>query len=240
MSSLPPEGTAMKDWPIAERPRERLLTRGARALSDAELLAILLGSGTKGSNVMDLARKIQVCAQSVGGWQRLEPSDLDQVSGLGPARVASVLAALELGIRASDRQGIELGQSLTNSQMAFQACRAVIGGLPVEHFLVLSLDSRRRLLGQHVVAQGSLTQTLVHPREVMRPALRARAAAILVAHNHPSGDSQPSQDDHVVTQRVRAAADLMAIPLLDHLVLGADSYYSYADQHWSALRVAHA
>lgn len=233
-------GLSIKDWPAAERPRERLLTRGPRALSDAELLAILLGSGARGLSALDLARQVQAKAQAAGGWDRLEADDLQALPAMGPARIASVLAALELGARAGARKGAELGLAMSSSRLAEAACRGLIGGLPVEHFLVLSLDSRRRLLGQQVVSQGSLTQALVHPREVLRPAVRLRAAAIVVAHNHPSGDPEPSRDDHALTQRLRDAADLLAIPLLDHLVLGADSYYSYADQHWSALRGPHA
>jgi DNA repair protein RadC len=227
-----PAHLPIRAWPEGERPQERLLARGAQALSDAELLALLLRTGGRGQSAVELARQVQARAEQAGGLAALGAGGLMRLPGLGPAKAALLLAAVELG-RRSACTPVSPGERILTSRQAYEACRAELEACPQESLLVLALDAKHRLLGRKTVSLGTLTQSLVHPREVFRPALEWNAAAVLVAHNHPSGDPQPSAEDHQVTRRLRQAAALLGLGLLDHLVVGKGIYFSYADRAWT-------
>lgn len=220
----------LRAWPEEERPRERLRRQGARDLGDAELLALVLRNGTRGSSAVGLARRLQALAKSRGGLTRLDLNDLCTLPGFGLAKAASVLAALELGRRHA--RGSEAPAPLSGPQAARAALQGLLDGRREEHFAVLALDARRRVLAAELVSQGTLTQSMAHPREVFRSAIKLGAAAVVVGHNHPSGDPAPSPDDHAVTRRLRQAAELLGLPLLDHLVIGQGRLYSYAEAGW--------
>ena len=217
------------DWPAQERPRERLGALGARQLSDAELLAILLGTGGGGLSAFSLARKMQVLASARGGFQQLQRADLLTLKGVGSAKAAVVLAALEWGRRQIPERR---PAALTGPGAAVAALRPLLQGRREEHVAVLALDARRRVMAEELISQGTLTQSLAHPREIFRTAIKLGAAAIVVGHNHPSGDPQPSADDHGLTRRLREAAEILGIPLVDHIIVVQDACFSYAESGW--------
>jgi DNA repair protein RadC len=220
----------LRAWPASELPRERLRLRGARELADAELLALLLRNGTRGATALGLARRLQALAQARGGLTRLDLSDFCAIPGLGIAKAASILAALELGRRQALQGPLEAPLAGPGASVA--ALRGLLDGRAQEHFAVLALDARRRILAAELVSRGTLTQAMAHPREVFRSAIKLGAAAVVVGHNHPSGDPAPSPDDHAVTRRLRQAAELLGVPLLDHVIVGQGRHYSYAEAGW--------
>jgi DNA repair protein RadC len=219
----------MTAWPLQERPRERMAALGARQLGDAELLAILLRSGGAGASALTLARKLQALALSRGGFDRLQPADLLEVKGMGPAKASAVAAALEWG----RRQGrTRTAPALSGPAAAIEVLRPLLEGRQEEHVAVLALDARRRVSASELVSRGTLTQSLAHPREIFRTAIKLGAAAVVVGHNHPSGDPAPSPDDHALTRRLREAAEILGIPLVDHIIVGAETCFSYAETGW--------
>jgi len=201
----------------------------ARRLSDAELLAILLGTGGAGLSALALARRLQSLAAARGGFQQLQRADLVAIKGVGDAKAAVVCAALEWGRR---QVGEGPRAALAGPSAAVAVLRPLLLGLREEHVAVLALDARRRVLASEVVSQGTLTQSLAHPREIFRTAIKLGAAALVVGHNHPSGDPAPSPDDHALTRRLREAADILGIPLVDHIIVAQESCFSYAEKGW--------
>lgn len=209
----------LRDLPACQRPREKLCASGPGALSEAELLAVLLGSGLPGEDALSLARRLAGL-----GLERLATAsvaDLCRQRGLGRARAALILAALELGRRACQ----PAGPPVSSPEEAY-ALLADMAELRKEHFQALYLDSRRRLMRREVISIGTLTSSLVHPREVFQPAVERSAAALVVGHNHPSGDPEPSPEDLALTRRLRQAGEILGIELLDHLVIGRGRYVS--------------
>lgn len=216
------------DLPPESRPRERMLARGPAALADAELVALLLGSGPRGSSALDLAQRL---LQRFGGLHGLlhagEPA-LRAVSGLGPAKYALVAAVLELARRALV-EPMRSRRPLDHPAAVRDFLRLWLGGERVEVFVGLFLDQRHRLIEARQLARGSLAQAAVHPREVVRAALDLDAAALVVAHNHPSGVAEPSPADIGLTRRLRDALALVEMRLLDHLVVTRGEALSFAE-----------
>jgi len=220
---------SIRAWPAEERPRERLQARGARELADAELLALMLGSGSRKAPAMLLARQLQSLALARGGFRQLELADLQRVPGVGLAKAAVLLASLEWGRRQASQP---VAAPLGGPQGVVEALKPLLSGRREEHIAVLALDARRRILAAQLVSQGCLTSAMAHPREVFRAAVKLGAAAIVVGHNHPSGDPSPSQEDHALTRRLRDAAEVLGIPLLDHVIVGEGRAFSYAECAW--------
>ncbi|MEN5208116.1 DNA repair protein RadC [Stenotrophomonas terrae] len=221
----------IRDWPSAERPREKLLARGAAALSDAELLAIFLGSGLRGRDAVQTAREL---LQSHGPLRVLldrSAPQLAKLPGLGPARACQLSAALELGTRhlAAD---LERGQVLTDPAAAGRYFAQRLRHRPQEVFAVLFLDNRHRALAFEELSTGTVDSAEVHPREVLRQALAHNAAALIIGHNHPSGNPEPSAADRAITERLRQALALVDIRLLDHFVIGDGAPVSLAARGW--------
>ena len=220
----------LRDLPQGELPRERLIARGAEALSDAELLAILLRTGRAGENVLELARGIVARFQETGLSEILAmpPAEFARIPGIGMAKAATVLAALELGRRvqyaAKHRPYIHAAQDVQT------LLRPRLHGEKREHFLVLPLSAKNEVLMVADVSVGTLTNTLVHPREVYEPAIRCGAAHIVLAHNHPSGDPAPSTEDHRLTRVLKEAGTLLGIPVTDHVILGGDTFFSFSEE----------
>ncbi|MGL4574528.1 MAG: RadC family protein [Burkholderiaceae bacterium] len=217
------------DWPEDERPREKMAARGPQALSDAELLAILLRVGVAGKSAVDLARELIATFGSVGALLSASPKDIAKIKGLGPAKALQFQAALELGRRALSEQLQE--QPLLNSPSAVSDfLRLTYAGETAEVFMALYLDAQNRLIQAAPLFRGTLTQTSVYPREVVKAALACNAAALIVAHNHPSGAAEPSRADVALTQRLKDALALVDIRLLDHLVVAGNTVVSLAQR----------
>ena len=219
--------------PRGERPLERLYRLGPDALALAELLALLFRTGTRGSSSLDLAIRLLERFRSVQGLASAGDAELRAVSGMGPAKIAGLRAAFELGSRLA-RTPLRRGEKLQSPEQVYACFGPRLRGARQEVFYVLLLDSRSRLIGEVEVSRGSLNQSLVHPREVFAPALREHAAAILVLHNHPSGDPNPSREDHEVTRRLVRAGEILGVRLVDHVVVGAQGYRSFARSGWLA------
>ncbi|HEX7370363.1 MAG TPA: DNA repair protein RadC [Rhodanobacteraceae bacterium] len=215
---------SIKEWPEDERPREKLLSRGAAALSPAELVAVLVGSGMRGRSAVDMGRDLLAGA---GGVNALLTSDLAAVPGLGPAKRARLIAALELARRAL---GEELGTrtALVSPRDSAAFLKAQLAHKPYEVFACLFLDNRHRVLAFEEMFRGTLDGASVHPREVVRASLKHNAAAVILAHNHPSGVAEPSAADRNITRQLRDALQLVGVRVLDHLVVGAGEPTSMA------------
>jgi DNA repair protein RadC len=220
---------SIRELPRSDRPRERLIDLGAQALSSAELLAILLGSGGTGRTALQLGHT--VLAGAGGSLRRIamQPvAALTAVDGVGTARAATVHAALELGRRMACETRDD-GAPVRSPRDVVELFAARLQDLPVEEFHVAVLDSQHRLERDIMVTRGILNSSLVHPREVFREAIAERAAAIILVHNHPSGDPTPSADDRVVTEQLVAAGRLLDIPVHDHIIIGRGRYTSFAE-----------
>lgn len=212
----------------SNRPRERLMAHGPRVLADAELLAIIVGSGTGGWSALDLGRKLA----AGGGLMRLckaSPGDLLELHGLGEARACALVAAVELGRRALRAEEPE-HPVVSDSAAAYRILRPALSGLPREAFHMLLLDSKNRLIRDVRVAEGDMRTCSVPPREVVRRALNEGAAGVIFAHNHPSGDPEPSSDDLRLTAALREALERTGVKVLDHIVVGSRRYYSLTER----------
>jgi DNA repair protein RadC len=211
----------------ADRPREKLARAGVTALGDNELVAVILGQGGAGRNALDLAAAVLDRAGGPPGLSRLTLVDLQQVPGVGAARAAQILAAVELG-RRTLRAALERRQFLQPADVAAWLLPQ-FGGAPVEQFGTVLLDTKHRLISVRVVSVGSLDASAAHPRDVFREAVAARAAAVILFHNHPSGDPLPSRDDVAITRQLVAAATVLGIEVMDHVILGAATYFSFRE-----------
>lgn len=221
----------IRDWPEHERPRERLLAHGAGALSDAELLAIFVGSGPRGRSAVEHARALLAQAGTLRALLDRTPRQLAALPGLGPARACALAAALELGTRhlAAD---LARGEALTDPERAGEYFARRLRGLPHEVFACLFLDTRHRAIAFEELFRGTLDGAEVHPREVAKRCLAHNAAALIIGHNHPSGVSEPSAADRAVTERLRQALALVEVRLLDHFVIGDGPPCSLAARGW--------
>ena len=216
---------SMKDVAPQDRPREKLERLGAPGLGDNELVALVLGSGSRDAGALELANRLIACAGGVHGLTRIGLDRLRHVSGVGPARAAQVVAAVELGRRTLVRGVADRPRLATPRQLASYLLPQYGAGT-VEQFGIVMLDTRHRVIRVRIVSMGSLDSTIVHPREVFREAASASAAAVVLFHNHPSGDPTPSPDDLALTTRMVSAGDIMGIEVVDHVILADQQYYS--------------
>ena len=220
---------SIADWPPQERPRERLLAQGAGSLSDAELVAVCLRSGIRGKSAVDLARELIARYQGLAGLLGAGVSDLRRVKGLGAAKAAQLAAVLELARRAL-REELRAGSALTTPAAVRDYLRLTLGSRAHEVFVCVHLDAQHRVIGAEELFRGTLTQTSVYPREVVKAALAANAAAVIFAHNHPSGVAQPSQADELLTRQLREALALVDVKVLDHFVIAGNQALSFAER----------
>lgn len=215
----------MKDLPLHERPRERLVQKGDEALSTSELLAIILGSGTKEKPVTQLAQEILAHFATLRKLKEATLDDLCQIKGIGFAKAIQLKAALSLATRIH-REEIQTKYQVTTPEQAYLYLREYLAYEKREVFGVLLQDVRGCVIKWEMVSTGTLTQTLVHPREVFYPAIRNLAASLILAHNHPSGDPTPSEQDLIQTQRLIKLGSELGIPVLDHLIISSQSFIS--------------
>jgi DNA repair protein RadC len=226
----------MRDLSPHDRPREKMARLGVASLGDNELLALVLGSGTRGVTALHLANHLLEQTGGLHGLTRCLAGDLRHVSGVGSARASQILAAVELGRRTLVRAVAERPRLNTPRQIASYLLPQY-GSVAVEQFGIVMLDTKQRMIRIKVVSVGSLDTTVVHPREVFREAAAASAAAIVLFHNHPSGDPTPSTDDLVLTTRMVNAGDIMGIDVVDHLILADQRYFSLVESGRLAPRI---
>jgi DNA repair protein RadC len=219
----------MKGIAEHDRPREKLARMGAGALGDNELVAIVLGHGQPRASALDLANSVLAAVGGVDGLARAAHGELTRIRGIGAARAAQVLAAVELG-RRSVAQSVRERAQMTSPRTVAEYLMPQYGNRRVEQFGVLLLDTKRRVLRSTVLSVGTLDASIVHPREIFREAVAGGAAAIVLFHNHPSGDPEPSREDTRLTERLVAAGLLMGIDVLDHVILGDARYFSFREK----------
>ena len=222
----------IREMPADDRPREKLLARGADALTDAELIAIQLRTGLVGANAVQVAGQLLAQFGSLTGLSRCTLDELSAIPGIGPAKAMQLVATFKLGQRLA-KETYALAK-IDTPELVYELLAAEMRGLHKESLRVLLLDTRYRLLRTEQISLGSLNESIAHPRDVFRPAIISSAYAVVVVHNHPSGDPSPSQADHSLTRRLAEAAELLQIKLLDHIIIGAPAegrppYFSFRE-----------
>jgi len=222
---------SIKNWNQDDRPREKLLTKGRTALSDSELIAILIGSGNKEESAVDLSKRI--LAEANNNLNKLGKMDVKQLmhfKGIGEAKAVTIAAALELGRRRSNEEGVRQ-KKISSSTSVFKLMQPIIGELPHEEFWIIYLNNSNKVLQTLQLSKGGITGTLVDVRLVFKNALQYGAVAVILVHNHPSGTLQPSNSDKALTQKLKTAGESLDIKVLDHLIVTENSYFSFADEN---------
>ena len=220
---------AISDWPEDQRPRERLMTYGPQALSDQELLAVFLRTGVQGKNALDLGREILDYFGSLGKLFSASPDALDHFKGIGPAKIALIQAVMELARRTSSEE-LKRGPVLVSSHAVKRFLQSQFAGEQSESFIGLFLDVQHRLIACERMFQGTLTRTCVYPREVARLALAHNAAAVIFAHNHPSGSPQPSAMDKALTAQLKELMQTIEVAMLDHVIVCGTRFWSFREK----------
>ncbi|GGK47222.1 MULTISPECIES: RadC family protein [Flavobacteriaceae] len=220
----------IKSWAEDDRPREKLLLKGKAALSDAELIAILIGSGNRSETAVDVSKKIlNSIDNSINKLGKLSVLDLQKFKGIGEAKAISIITALELGRRRRLEQALELPK-ITSSKAVFNIMQPIIGELQHEEFWIIFLNNSNKVLYKQQSSKGGLTGTLVDVRMVFNKAIELYATAIILCHNHPSGKLQPSNADKLITTKLKKAGETLDIKVLDHLIITENAYFSFADE----------
>jgi len=220
----------IKSWSPEDRPREKLILKGKSSLSDAELVAILLGTGTRTLSAVDLAKKIlRLSDQNLHELARLTVKDLTKVKGIGQAKAITIVAALELGRRRKDLEH-ESKPRITSSKDAFEFIKADLMDIPHEEFWIVSLNRAHRVIKKHQISQGGVAGTVADPKIIFKLALEELASGLILAHNHPSGNLTASQADLDLTKKLKEGGKLLEIQVLDHLIVAGQKYFSFADE----------
>jgi DNA repair protein RadC len=222
----------IKDWPASDRPREKFYEKGSYGLTDTELLAIIIGKGVRNMTAVDLAKEI---FNRVGSLKKLSQKTVSEIenlriSGLGRAKIISILAALEAGRRSLSSKGTRKVK-FKNPEEIYKYYSPLIGGLKFEVFKVAAVNGRNMLINDHTVSKGILDASLVHPREVFQFAINESASAIFLIHNHPSGINKPSEDDLKITERICRAGEIVGVSVVDHVIISEEGYYSFSQHH---------
>ena len=231
MEKYPGQSPAsIRYWAESDRPREKLLLKGKASLSDAELMAILLGSGTRNESAVDLSRRILASIDhNLIELSKMTVSELQKFKGIGEAKAISIVAALELGRR---RRGAEVvkRKTITSSREAFELLQPYLGDLQYEQFVVVLLNRANHVLKVVNVSEGGMAGTVVDPKKIFRMALDGNASSIILGHNHPSGNCKPSSEDVALTRKLSKAGSVLDVNVFDHVIVGADNYYSFSDE----------
>lgn len=221
---------SIKNWKEDEKPREKLLKHGKQALSDAELIAILLGTGTKETSAIDLARELLLIGHNnLNELARLSVKDLCKVNGIGPAKAITIIAAIELGARKQHLSAVERPQ-IRSSREAYLVMKSKLEDLSHEEFWVITLDRKNSVINTYRISEGGITGTVVDIRKILKIALDDKSTGIMLFHNHPSGNLQPSHADIELTKKMTEAGKIMDISVLDHLIITQTSYFSFTDE----------
>lgn len=221
---------SIKNWSEDDRPREKLMLKGKSVLSDAELIAILIGSGSKNESAVELSKKILASVgNNLNELGKLNLSQLCNFKGIGEAKAVTIIAAMELARRRRSEEVIELTK-ITSSKIIFEIMQPIIGELPHEEFWVLYLNNANKVIAKNQLSKGGMTGTVVDVRIIFKSALESGAVGILLCHNHPSGNLKPSEADIEITKKVTTAGKSLDINVLDHLIITQNGYYSFADE----------
>lgn len=224
------ENLSIKKWAEGDRPREKLLQKGKNSLSDSELIAILLGSGSKNESAVELSKKILASVQNnLNELGKLSIQQLCKFKGIGPAKAITLLAAMELGRRRRQEEALEL-KKITSSQSVFELMQPLIGELAHEEFWILYLNNSNKVIEKFQISKGGITGTLVDVRITLRKALEVGAVSIILVHNHPSGNLKASEADKQLTRKLKTASESLDIKVLDHIIVTEKSYLSFADE----------
>lgn len=218
---------SIRNWPEGERPREKLIQLGAESLTDAELLAIILRMGNHGSSAIDMGRQLVGELNGLSGIDRAHVEEIGQIKGLGIAKTAQIKAAIEIGKRVRRQNARPI--SFDSAKAIAEFCYPKFESKRYEQFLALLLDGQNRLLAERTISEGIPTQSVVYTRKVMEEALRLSASSVVVVHNHPSGEAKPSAQDIETTSKLKQAADILEVILLDHIIIGRETFYSFSD-----------
>ncbi len=221
---------AIRNWAEDDRPREKLILKGRHSLSDAELLAILIGSGTRHESALDLAKAIlRLADDNLGELSKLSLPDLIKVKGIGHARAVSILAAMELGRRRNESE-VLVRDKIKTSRDAYEIFRSIIGDRPYEEFWIILLNRANKVLKKCNISEGGISGTVVDPKKIFKISLDNHASSIILGHNHPSGVVTPSEADCKITKKLHDAGAMLEVTVLDHLIIGDGNYYSFADE----------
>lgn len=216
----------IKDISKENRPIERLEKKGASTLSEAELLAVILKTGTKEENVIDMSNRL-ISKYGVDKLSSCSLKELQEIKGIGKVKAAQIVALFEFNKRHNLPK--PYGKPIKTAKDVFEYCSPKLSGSDKEYFMILHLNTRNRIIKDEIVSIGTLNSFLIHPREVFKSAIKESANAIILVHNHPSGDIEPSEEDNKITEILFKAGDLLSIKVLDHVIIGHEKYYSYKD-----------
>lgn len=219
------QSVTIKSLPELDRPRERLFTKGPSFLSNTELLSIILGKGFRGRSVNLLSEQVLSMFNGLTGLKKVSTSELFSIKGIGLAKACQIVACIEISRRLSESPVIR-SNPIDSSDKVYELIRPYLLSRQKEHFILVSLDSRKKLIAIDNISIGSLDHTIVHPREVFKTAINRRAASVILAHNHPSGDPEPSIDDITITERLISVSLTIGIPIIDHIIVGEGGYIS--------------
>lgn len=220
----------IRTWAEDDRPREKLLLKGRHSLSHAELLAILLGSGTRERSAVDLAKALlQSANDNLSDLARMSLGDMLKIKGIGKVRAVTILAALELG-RRRDSAESPVREKITSSQDAYRILKNLLGDRPYEEFWIILLNRANRVIRSCNISEGGISGTVVDPRKIFKLGLEHHASSLILGHNHPSGALQPSEADIRITKKIKESGEMLEIAVLDHLIIGDSGYYSFADE----------
>ncbi|CAM4150604.1 RadC family protein [Flavobacterium weaverense] len=218
------------NWSEDDRPREKLMLKGKSALSDAELIAVLIGSGSRNESAVDLSKRILSSVDNnLNALGKLSISQLMTFRGIGEVKAISIIAALELGRRRRSEEAVEL-KKVTSSKVIFEIMQPIIGELPHEEFWIIYMNNSNKVISKSQLSKGGITGTLVDVRIVFKTALEMGATALILCHNHPSGTLVPSEADKQITRKLKLAGESLEIKVLDHLIVTEASYFSFADE----------
>lgn len=230
MSTEERNSFTIKSWAEDDRPREKLLQKGRSSLSDAELLAILIGSGSRNETAVDLCKKIlSQCSNNLSELGKLSVKQLMNFKGIGEAKALTIVAAMELGRRRRSEEALEK-KKISSSSSVFELMQPEIGELPHEEFWIIYLNNSNKVIEKFPLSKGGITGTLVDVRLALKKALELGATALILTHNHPSGNLNPSTSDKQLTQKLKTAGESLDIKVLDHIIVTEKSYFSFADE----------
>lgn len=219
------------EWAESDRPREKLLLKGKQSLSDAELIAILMGSGSRAESAVDLAKRIlKSSSDNLIELSKLGVNDLMKFKGVGEAKAISIIAALELGKRRRGAEALEK-RKITSSHDVFEYFSGIMGDSNYEAFYILLLNRANKVIRDIMISEGGFSGTVADPKKIFKVALENHASGVILCHNHPSGNIQPSDADIKLTKKLRSAGEMLDLPVVDHIILGEENYYSFADEN---------
>jgi len=221
----------IREWAESDRPREKLLLKGKQSLSDAELIAILMGSGSKSESAVDLAKRIlKTSSDNLIELSKLGVNDLMKFKGVGEAKAISIIAALELGKRRRGAEALEK-KKITSSHDVFEYFSGILGDSNYEAFYILLLNRANKVIREIMISEGGFSGTVADPKKIFKIALENNASGVILCHNHPSGNIQPSDADIKLTKKLRSAGEMLDLPVIDHIIIGEENYYSFADEN---------